>query len=306
MTVSNLNLNREELQNVLTHLEQALFNHIQWHKRIVRDLVCHLPVNKHDIAPKAHQECLFGQWYYQDSPKKLQKYPGFVAIGEAHEHMHQLVASLLTAMSTRGVVESQEYDIFANAIERLQLEIASLKRELELSLHSRDPLTEATSRVDMLPMLRETHALVKRGSQVSCIAMMDLDLFKKINDKFGHSAGDNVLITIVHFVTKNLRVYDKLFRYGGEEFLICMQHIGLEECYKRIEQLREEISKLAIDMDHKKPVYVTASFGLTLLDPNASIEECIDRADKAMYAAKSSGRNCTKVWEPSLTKNHAH
>ena len=300
MTAISLNFTREELQNILTHLDQALFNHIQWHKRIIRDLICRLPVNKGDIEQKAHQECLFGQWYTQDSPKKLQKHPGFVAIGEAHKQMHQVAARLLMSMNTKGGVESQDYDIFANVIERLQLEIASLKRELEFSLHTRDPLTEATNRIDMLPMLREIHALVKRSAQSCCLIMMDLDFFKKINDKYGHNAGDKVLIGLVHFVSKHLRSYDKLFRYGGEEFLLCIQHIDLQECYSRVDQLRKDISTLEIDIGRKTPATITASFGITLLDPHVSIEECIDRADKAMYAAKSAGRNNTKTWDPSM------
>jgi len=222
------NITRDEMQTVLAQLEQALYNHVQWHNALVRTFACRLPADKHNTSPKAYKECLFGQWYYNDSPKKLQDHPGFTAIGEAHRHMHQLTANLLLALDAGRPIETHDYDSFANAMERLRLEIASLKHEVEISLYTHDPLTGAINRADMLPMLRELHEMVKRQSEACSIAMMDLDLFKKINDKFGHPAGDRVLITLVQYISERLRPYDKLFRYGGEEFLICMQQTCCE------------------------------------------------------------------------------
>lgn len=290
-------LNREKLQSIPGQLDQALYNHIQWHNALMRSLTCRLPGNKHDTKSNAHKECLFGQWYYNDSPKNLRDHEGFLAIGEAHHHMHQLAAHLLFTLEAGSSIDPHDYDNFGNAMERLRLEISSLKHEIEISLYTHDPLTGAINRADMLPMLRELLEMVKRQSQVSTIVMMDLDLFKKINDKFGHPTGDKVLIALVNYIIEHLRPYDKLFRYGGEEFLICMQQTELLDCYERVETLRKGLAGLPIDINRQEPIYITASFGITGLDPSAGIEQCLERADKALYSAKSEGGNCTRIWE---------
>lgn len=289
-------LNREELQSTLSQLEQALYNHIQWYNALIRTISCRLPSNKLDTKSNAYKNCLFGQWYYNDSPKKLQAHPGFTAIGEAHRYMHQVVANLLLNLDVTNHVDPHEYDNFANAMKRLRLEIASLKHELEMALYTRDPLTGAINRVDMFPVLRELQEMVKRNSQVCSMVMMDFDFFKDINDKYGHAAGDKVLVASTAYMTEHLRPYDKLFRYGGEEFLICMQQTELMSCFERAEALREGLADLLIDIGRSDPIQVTASFGITLLAPDITIEESLERADKALYAAKAEGRNCSHIW----------
>ncbi len=290
-------LSREELQNILGHLDQALYNHMQWHNSLMRTFTCQLPGNKHDTKPNAHKECLFGQWYYNDSPKKLRDHPGFITIGDVHRHMHQLTAHLLLTLEAGRSIDPHDYDNFANAMEKLRLEVASLKHEVEISLYTHDPLTGAINRADMLPVLRELHEMAKRQSYICTLAMMDLDLFKKINDKFGHPAGDKVLVAVVHYITDHLRPYDKLFRYGGEEFLLCMQQTELLDGKERIEALRKGLAEVPIDIHRQDPIYITASFGLTELDPSTEIERSLERADQALYSAKSEGRNCTRIWE---------
>ena len=130
--------------------------------------------------------------------------------------------------------------------------------------------------------------------------MMDLDLFKSVNDKYGHLAGDKVLIGFAHYIMAHLRPYDKLFRYGGEEFLICLADTDLETGRVIMDRLRDELASLPQNGNEKGPFNVTVSFGLSALDPNLSVEQSIDRADKALYAAKTKGRNCIVSWDASM------
>lgn len=292
-------VSREELQKSIEQLEQALYNHHQWHNALTRTLVCRLPGDEHDLSPLAHKACRFGQWYYGENiPEKLQEHPGFVAIGEEHQRMHQLCTQLLTE-NAHNSIRPIDYDKFANALERMRLEILALKRELDDTLYNHDPLTGAITRVSMLPILREHQELIKREGKNCCVAMMDIDLFKKVNDQYGHVAGDHVLITLVDFSVKHIRPYDKIFRYGGEEFLFFLQNSDQSVGYEMLSRLREGIESLAIDLGTQHPICVTVSFGLTVLDPNISVEESIDRADKALYKAKAEGRNCIRIWAPS-------
>lgn len=293
-------LSREDLQGMLSQLEQALINHQQWFAAAMRSITCKLPSDQCDLGPEAHQVCRFGQWYYSEVPEKLRDYPGFIALGEAHKLMHQLAAKLLIESQAGNLIKSFDYDNFANALERMRLEISALTRELENLLYNHDSLTGAITRFGILPAFREQQALIIRGVQSCGIVMMDLDNFKKINDLRGHLAGDCVLTASVHYMIEHLRPYDKIFRYGGEEFLILMQHTELAVCYEMVERLREGLASMAINFDDKEPIHITASFGVVLLDPDVPVETSIDRADKAMYAAKAAGRNCVRKWDTAM------
>lgn len=211
-------MTRDELHSVLAQLEQAFNNHLHWHNSIIRTLVCRLQPNVNDIKPNADHECLFGQWLFNDVSTTLQTYDGFSVLRDAHKIMHQNAAQLLLSSKVGIAIDSHDYDTFVNAMERLRLQIASLRHEVEISLYTHDPLTGIINRADMLPSLCDLRELVQRQGQPCSLVMMDLDHFKKINDKFGHPAGDKVLVAISHYIASNLRPYDKLFRFGGRSF----------------------------------------------------------------------------------------
>lgn len=293
-------LSREDLQGMLAQLEQAHINHQQWFAATMRTITCRLPADQHDLGSKAYQGCRFGQWYYSKAPEKLRDYPGFIALGEAHKFMHQLATKLLIESQAGNLVKSFDYDNFSNALERMRLEISALVRELENMLYNHDSLTGAITRFGILPAFREQQTLIMRGVQSCCIAMVDLDNFKKINDLRGHLAGDRVLSESVHYMIEHLRPYDKIFRYGGEEFLILMQHTELAVCYDMMDRLREGLAAMPINFDDKEPIHITASFGVVLLDAYAPVETSIDRADKAVYAAKAAGRNCVRIGDSAI------
>ncbi len=293
--MSLYNISHNEIQQIVAELDQAIYNHQQWYKELVRTLICKLPSDKHDVKSEAYKECRFGQWYYDQAHYALTDHPGFVAIAEQHKRMHQIAASLLET-SRIGILPS-EYDSFANVLERMRLEIEALKRELEELLYKRDPLTGAISRIDMLSVLREEQELSKRQGISCCLVMMDLDLFKKVNDRYGHAFGDQVLAASARYVIEHVRPYDKVFRYGGEEFLIFMQQIELVTAFEIVEKIRQGLAEMPISINQEEFINITASFGLTKLDTQSPIEQSIDNADKAMYEAKAAGRNCTKIFQ---------
>lgn len=286
----------DELRSILNQLEQALYNHQQWHNSLIRTLVCRLPSDKHDVMPYAYKECRFGQWIYSDELKKMTEHPGFIAIKKAHQSMHDRASQLLINNSNNISISPQEYDFFSNSLEQLRLEIFSLRNELEGLLYTRDPLTGTINRINMPQILREQLELAKRQEKNCCLALIDFDFFKKVNDTYGHQAGDIVLSTIGHYIIKNIRSYDKIFRYGGEELLMCLPFTDLTLGKEIMEQFRKGIAELKILIQPEKTISITVSIGLTLLDVNSPVEASIEHADKAMYVAKSNGRNCIHAW----------
>jgi diguanylate cyclase (GGDEF)-like protein len=227
--------------------------------------------------------------------KALQNNNEYIAIGEAHQQMHTFATQLLVNLNTKQPITTTEYDHFSNSLERLQLEIYTLKNEIESILYSHDPLTMTINRVSMLPLLREQQELSKRETQSCCLSMVDLDFFKKVNDTHGHIIGDKVLAGVARYLLENLRPYDRVFRYGGEEFLLCFPHVNVLQAYDMMDRLRIGIAEKPLDVGLPEPLYITISCGVTLLDPSAPIEKSIENADKAMYFAKSKGRNRTEM-----------
>lgn len=293
-------VSKQELQDTLQQLNQAIYNHEQWSKDLIRSMICRLPYDNRDIADDAHHHCRFGQWYYGTPPKAFLEHPAFKAIGAEHRRMHQVTAQLLLESASTGVVDPLHYDNFISAAERLRLEIYSFKHEIEESINTRDPLTGAENRFKMLSRLRELRELSKRGVQDCSIAIMDLDHFKKVNDTYGHAAGDEVLVAWVDYIKKNLRKYDRVYRYGGEEFLLSFPGNDQQSVKELIERLRKGVPEIVIEGNEAKSIMVTASFGITTLDPVLSVEESISRADIALYEAKKAGRNCSCIWDSSM------
>lgn len=295
-----LNFDRKELQSTLQQLDQSIYNHEQWSKDLVRTIICRLSYDNRDISEDAHRQCRFGQWYYGSPPQALLGHPSFAAIETEHRRLHQFARRLLLASTNEALGSPGDYDNFINAADRMHLEIYSLKHELEELFYNCDVLTGAENRTRMLTRLRELHELVKRNVQECGIAIMDLDHFKVVNDTYGHSAGDKVLVAWVSHIKQNLRPYDRVYRFGGEEFLLSFPSTDIHSASDIIERLRSGMSAVDIGADEIRPIIVTASFGITMLDPSVNVEESINRADRALYAAKKAGRNQSCIWDSTM------
>jgi diguanylate cyclase (GGDEF)-like protein len=152
-----------------------------------------------------------------------------------------------------------------------------------------DELTGAYNRRYIMKCLGGEIAKVQRGAY-SSVALIDLDHFKRINDRFGHPAGDDVLRSFAISIFANIRMVDKLGRYGGEEFLLVLPDTNTEQALQIVERLRGNIADLdwsAISSD----LALTLSAGLSEIAANDTPEDLLARADRALYRAKDAGRN---------------
>lgn len=294
-------LSQEHLRGALNELQQALFNHEQWHENLNRTLICSLAPDERDLDRDSHHKCRFGQWLYTKGSDRIGLHPSFSQIVVAHELMHRYATTLLRTSSAGRSISLDDYERFVTTLKQMHLEILNTKHELEDAIFNLDPLTGAASRIGMLTKLREQQTLAERKVHCTSIAMMDLDHFKDVNDTYGHAAGDEVLVRLTHYVMSHLRPYDSFYRCGGEEFLLCAPDADLEQGRAMVERLREGLAEIEFKGQCDTPFTVTVSIGLTLIDPDVPVEQSIERADKALYAAKAKGRNRTKVWDASLS-----
>jgi two-component system cell cycle response regulator len=173
----------------------------------------------------------------------------------------------------------------------LQSELVLAKEALR-DQATKDSLTGIWNRPTILEILERERARGQREQLPLGIVMMDLDLFKSVNDSYGHLAGDRVLECSTQRLRACIRPYDAIGRYGGEEFLIILPGCGEEAATGHAERMRQELEREPVRVD-AHDIRVTASFGVTTSEPLSEIrpEDLIRAADDGLYAAKRSGRN---------------
>ena len=169
----------------------------------------------------------------------------------------------------------------------------SVDRLRETSI--RDPLTGCATRSHGLERLAIELKRAGRSGDPVALLMVDLDHFKSVNDRFGHNAGDQVLMAVGRTMLQTLRVSDVRCRWGGEEFLIVLPEAALEPARQVAESLLRKIAAAPIQWKDG-PIRMTASIGLTLARPGEEdAEAMIARADRALYRAKADGRACVRI-----------
>ncbi|MDG3039802.1 GGDEF domain-containing protein [Roseicyclus marinus] len=170
--------------------------------------------------------------------------------------------------------------------------LAELERDVII-----DPLTGIHNRRFFNDRLAEEEARFDRTGAPLSLIIVDLDHFKSINDRFGHAAGDRVLIVTAARLTEIVRAFDVLARIGGEEFVILAPNTNAAEAEHLAERIRLAIRESTITLPGYGEVSITASFGVATHLPGERAQSLLSRADSALYAAKASGRNCVALAE---------
>jgi len=158
-----------------------------------------------------------------------------------------------------------------------------------VELASRDPLTGVQNRMALETSLIREVDLAKRKSLPLSMLVIDIDHFKHFNDDFGHTFGDDILQAVSQAIANTIRRCDQLFRFGGEEFVVLTSHTDEQGAMLLAERIRENIA--AMKTVRGRRISVTVSLGVTSLADTDDAEHFFDRADKALYEAKNSGRN---------------
>lgn len=186
----------------------------------------------------------------------------------------------------------ERIDHMVGALNELEFEAKELRDSLEKQ-HEQvliDPLTGILNRTGYHENINKEFVRWRRYNSSLSLAVIDLDLFKTINDTYGHAAGDKVLATVAQQIESQIRQCDILCRYGGEEFVLLLPETSVSDGKRLVEKLRNYISECNFHFQ-KTPVPVTMSCGVAEFHRDDSIEDVFDRADQAMYLAKRSGRD---------------
>jgi diguanylate cyclase len=158
-------------------------------------------------------------------------------------------------------------------------------------LAARDDLTGLFNRRHMVELMAQQRAACQRAGDGFAVALVDLDHFKRINDTHGHAVGDNVLRAFAEQAGAAMRSTDIVGRWGGEEFLVIYPRSSAREAEQAAARLRERVAAAVVTTPCGQPLRFTVSIGLTEHVPPESIDALVERADRAMYRAKSQGRD---------------
>jgi diguanylate cyclase (GGDEF)-like protein len=306
MTLASLSLETDELTKAQEYLEQAA----AYLDRL------NMPI--HNIRyDETHAGLLYRQQQYQSAYDELKKafatYRKFQNT-DSTDRLHKLRSRFEMQLT------QQENEVLAqkNAIQQLQLNskkseniqlalistfttLACLllglivyrnkihKQRLE-KLVTLDELTGLFNRRHTMILLEQQIKLASRHNKGLCLAMLDLDWFKQINDSYGHLVGDKVLKEFAHIFRKGLRESDVIGRIGGEEFLIILTHSNSESAYEVIVNLCNKLRNIGSTIGEPK-ILLTVSVGLVECKSTDSAENLISLADRALYRAKNNGRN---------------
>lgn len=205
--------------------------------------------------------------------------------------MRAQAEAMLDKLRRHGRVDPDDYQRFAVAVDTYNREARRVENHFRRLLVETDPLTGVLNRQGMMRDLRREWTRAFRTGQPICVALADLDFFKRVNDTWGHGAGDKVLCAAARFFQRRLRPYDTVYRYGGEEFLFCLPNTDAVSAAHALDRLRRTLARLPVTLDCGARVPVTVSIGVAQMVPGRSVAEAVAAADRALYAAKEAGRN---------------
>ena len=203
------------------------------------------------------------------------------------------LTQFVSTQTRRAAEAGDVIERMTHRLKDLEQQATHLREDLEVQ-HARvlmDPLTGILNRAGYTEMVTKHFARWKRYGGALSLAVIDLDLFKEINDRYGHAAGDKVLATVASKLKDMMRESDVLCRYGGEEFVLLLPETSVSDARTMLEKLRSHIADCPFR--HKDtPVRVTMSCGVAQFQAADTIDGVFERADSAMYRAKQNGRNC--------------
>ncbi|MBO1254120.1 GGDEF domain-containing protein [Alteromonas sp. 5E99-2] len=260
-------------------------------KHVASSISLSQKITERDNAQVEQIEGILGEF---DSSLKQQK-----DVEELKTKAHEYIDQIRSEVHDKHKINSSEQEKLMSLLVDMQAQLTSLQKqtlsykkrlvEQKNSLYT-DPLTGVPNRLAYNERAVKAMSFAETQNDPLALSVIDIDHFKSINDQYGHAAGDRTLQVIAKNLMKNLRPNEFLARWGGEEFALLMQNQSDKNLKSRLDEMREELSQLPFKFK-QTPVKITASFGASCYKNGETLQQFFERADKALYSAKKTGRN---------------
>ncbi|MFT8418339.1 MAG: GGDEF domain-containing protein [Acetobacter sp.] len=238
-----------------------------------------------DLPTIAESE--FGLWL---THKGMSLFKGTHEAIEIQNKVRDLDAKI-TAIHQSGIIPPEFATELHKSITNLTFLIGRVFRHLEEVENGRDPLTKVFNRRFLDVVIQNEITFALTHEKPFSLVILDIDHFKKINDRFGHLVGDEVLCFVAEIIAANVRANDFIFRYGGEEFLIVLTETTVADGLACAERIRRALAEQPLTLSSNDQVHVTLSGGVTSFEGETNSRLLIHQADEALYKAKNNGRN---------------
>ena len=220
-------------------------------------------------------------------------------ITELKETVENRLAKLTEHLLNKEQLEAQQRDTLQEGLQSMQSRVHDLEQQVESYettierqriMSMQDGLTKLPNRLAFDERLDIELEQVKQTNAAVSLVVIDVDHFKSINDKYGHSAGDKTLLVLATAMKKAIRSTDFIARFGGEEFVIIMPNVDIANVVRPLDKLRSNIKGIPFKFKNEQ-VQITVSIGATQMLANDTALSAFDRADLALYEAKNNGRD---------------
>ena len=275
----------------IREIDLAIESHMDWTRHLLRFCMLGEEPRPDMLQPTGHEACKFGRWLMANHGM-LEEYDSQRArkLVAAHEELHASVRSLIASAKNR--------ENPAEPLARFESSQASM---LELLSHFRGRLSESRSYYDPLTGLPLRHFLehsflefqkrTRRSRHRFYLAVIDVDHFKRINDRFGHNRGDDALVHLAQVLLHAFRENEPLYRIGGEEFLHFLEVSEEAEAVGAIERAMAVLRESPLPLTDSGFLNMSITVGLAEVSPLDALRDALERADAALYHGKRSGRN---------------
>lgn len=312
---SSESLSSSKCAGLLTEIRQELDTHTASTRRLNEQLDSDDPESICDQAKATRNDNSHFQKFLDDRCSQLEQHSGERG-GDLSQLLQNLAGHRERAVELDGVLAKlEDPEQLESAISPLRDCIRDLQdhnRRLQGELQkTREAVAQQSERLEQakeearidaltgLPnrrafdeRIRQSHEAFAEGEPGFVVALLDVDHFKRFNDDHGHATGDRVLEVVAKVLRRSQRGSDHVARFGGEEFVVLLQRVSEEQALTVIDRQRERIGKASLMLDGKS-LSITVSAGVAEVRPGESISSVLERADRALYAAKAAGRNQT-------------
>lgn len=296
-----LRTNGYRINSLNDMVEKQFVIYYQHHLEWLSQLATSIKKLDNNLTPELNSNlCEFGGWLNTGAKEIIKNNSKYDEIKFQHSCLHDL-GSIISKQLSREV---KDFNVLMSYLEKCEMisltigtELALIDNTYLIKKAAKDEMTGALNRNSLQHLFVSQYELSLATDTKFVLAMCDLDHFKKINDTYGHIAGDNMLKAFVQTAHKNLRDSDVIVRYGGEEFVIFLPNSNIQNAEKKLNILREAFQNYVCKFDVHN-ISTTVSMGLIEIIPDVEVdasslkvEPFIAEADKKLYLSKSSGRN---------------
>jgi len=285
-------IDQKEFVRLSTDIRTAFDQHQLWFNALNLALITReSTLSEKDYCCCSHTLCPLGQWIRNTLDNPAFQHPFFVVLDEKHKNFHHVANQLIKDLNSQQPVDINLYKQLIQTQQMLSAQLLTLFEFSVVTNSQFDSITGLMNRRSVNAVLAyEKYRMSRNKTSHCCIALVDIDHFKKVNDIYGHDIGDHALAQVASVLHSCTRQSDTVARFGGEEFLFVLPDISLEGAIASIDRVRRKLAATPLELCQEK-ITITASFGITQLCNDCDVEHSIKRADEALYLAKHMGRN---------------